>query len=393
MKLANGIFSLIAFGLSFSSGAHAGSFLLKGKNNWLTVASTKDLDVAIGIARSLNNSAQVVSSQSGYYAVIMGPYAAKTIDAVKKLDDSIYELPKDALLSDGARYVETVWKSPSHATILSSYGIDSPLQLSSGDVSVTFKLEKVAEDQYSSVLSGEEKNGPKFTFTVDKAGESVPSSAEAAFIKLDAASTIPQLVFTRFSGGAHCCTKTWIAMKPDGAAGWSLIEGDTLDGGGYWFEDVDGDGGQELLSVDNRFLYAFDSYAGSFAPIQISKFRYGKVEDVTEEPAMQSRLKQDLAGIEFAAKINPEMWKSNGFLAGWVASKMRLGQGTDAWQVVTENMASVTGFGPQKCTTGQKYEDCPIDNLKEIPVLKALADFLKENGYGPLPDAAEALLH
>ena len=377
----------------WSEAALAESLKLSGKKNWLTVASTKDIDVAIGIARSLNNNAQVVSSQSGYYAVIMGPYAAKSIAAVKKLDSSIYELPKDALLSDGARYLESVWKSPSQSSTMSTYEIDKPLRLSSGDVSATFKLEKVGEDQYATVLSGEEKNGLKFSFSIGKEGEYVPLGAEAAFIKLDAASTAPQLVLKRYSGGAHCCTMTWIATKPDGAAGWSLLEGENLDGGGYWFEDVDGDGGQELLSVDNRFLYAFDSYAGSFAPIHISKFRYGKIEDVTEESAMQARLKQDLAGIEYAAKIDPGMWKLNGFLAGWVASKMRLGQGTDAWQVETENMASDTGFGPQECTTGQKFEDCPIDNLKEIPVLKALADFLKENGYGPLPDAAEALLH
>ena len=393
MKLAYGILSLLAFGLSFSNGANAGSFQLKGKNNWLTVASTKDLDVAIGIARSLNNNAQVVSSQSGFYAVIMGPYAATSITTVKKLDSTIYELPKDALLSNGARYVESVWKSPSQSTIMSSYDIEKPLQLSAGDVSATFTLDKVGDDLFSTVVTGEEKNGPNFTFTVDKKGEFVPSSSQAAFIKLDAKSTVPQLVFTRFSGGAHCCTMTWIAAKPDGAAGWSLTEGAYLDGGGYWFEDVDGDGGQELLSVDNRFLYAFDSYAGSFAPVHISKFRDGKIEDVTEEPAMQARLKQDLAGIEYAAKVDPGMWKQNGFLAGWAASKMRLGQGMDAWQVVSENMASDTGFGPQECTSGQSLDDCPVDNLKPIPVLKGLADFLKENGYGPLPDAAEALLH
>ncbi len=388
------IFFGLVFGLAalWSEATLAEGLKLTGNKKWLTVASTKDLDVAIGIARSLNNNAQVVSSQSGYYAVIMGPYAANSIAAVKKLDSSIYKLPKDALLSDGSRYVESVWKSPSSST-MSAYEIDKPLQLSAGDLSAIFKLEKVGDDQFSTVVTGEEKNGPKFTFTVDKTGEFVPSSAEAAFIKLDATSTVPQLVFTRFSGGAHCCTMTWIAAKPDGAAGWSLTEGTYLDGGGYWFEDVDGDGGQELLSVDNNFLYAFDSYAGSVAPIHISKFRDGKIEDVTEEPAMQARLKQDLAGIEYAAKVDPGMWKLNGFLAGWVASKMRLGQGTDAWQVVTENMASDTGFGPQECTSGQSVDDCPADNIKSIPVLKALADFLKENGYGPLPDSAEALLH
>ena len=99
------------------------------------------------------------------------------------------------------------------------------------------------------------------------------------------------------------------------------------------------------------------------------------------------------ANGDFATEFKVPMWKENGFLAGWVAAKIRLGQGGDAWQVVTENMKMDTGFGPQECTSGQSIDDCPADNLKQIPVLKALADFLKENGYGPLPDAAEALLH
>ena len=72
---------------------------------------------------------------------------------------------------------------------------------------------------------------------------------------------------------------------------------------------------------------------------------------------------------------------------------MRLGQGTEAWQVVTENMNKASDFGPQTCTTGQSVADCPFEKLVSIPVLKGLADFLKQNGYGPLPDAAEALLH
>ncbi len=384
---------IIGAAVLWSEAALADGLKLSGKNNWLVVASTKDIDVAIGIARGMYSNAQVVTSQSGFYAVIMGPYAANSIAAVKKLDSNIYELPKDALLTDGAHYLESVWTSPSQSSTMSTYEIDKPLQLSTGDISVTLKLDKVGDDQFSTVVSGEEKNGPKFTFTVGKDGEYVPSSAQAAFIRLDASSKVPQLVFTRFSGGAHCCTMTWIAMKPDGAAGWSLIEAANLDGGGYWFEDVDGDGGQELLSVDNNFLYAFDSYAGSVAPVHVSKLRNGVIEDVSEEPAMQTRLKQDLAGLEYNAKVDPGLWKSNGFLAGWVANKMRLGQGVDAWQVAAENLASDTGFGPQQCSSGQKIDDCPAENLKQIPVLEALADFLKENGYGPLPDAAEKLLH
>jgi serine protease Do len=386
-------FGLLLSSLLASGGcAWAEDFKLPDSKKWLAVASTKDLNTAIGIARSLGAGSQVVTSQSGYYAVVKGPYKAATIDQVKKLDQSIYDLPKDALLSNGARYLKSVWVAPSNATVMTGYEIDKPVHLSAGDVSVELKLEKVGEDAFSTVVSGSDKSGHSFSFTVGKDGEYVPIGAEAAFIKLDADAKEPQLVFTRYSGGAHCCTQTWVVTKPEGAAGWSLLEAKNLDGGGYNFEDVDGDGAQELLSVDNSFLYAFDSYAGSFAPVKISKLRLGKIEDVTDEPAMTSRLKQDLASMEYWAKVDPSMWKQNGYLAGWVANKIRLGQGEEGWQTVSENINRVSDFGPQECTTGQSVGDCSADNLKSIPVLKGLASFLKESGYGPLPDAAEAVL-
>ena len=114
---------------------------------------------------------------------------------------------------------------------------------------------------------------------------------------------------------------------------------------------------------------------------------------MSETPDMHSRIVQDLAGIEFEAKVRPDVWKENGFLAGWVAAKIRLGQGIDAWNTVVQNIDKNSDFGPQQCTTGQKIDDCPADKTKPVPILKALASFLKENGYAPLPDAAEALLH
>jgi serine protease Do len=183
-----------------------------------------------------------------------------------------------------------------------------------------------------------------------------------------------------------------VVARSNGSAGWALLNAGNLDGGGYGFEDVDGDGTQELISVDNSFFYAFDSYAASMAPVRIAKLRDAKIEDVTDEPAMKSRLKQDLASMEFFTKVNPEMWKVNGYLAAWAANKIRLGQGDDAWETVTENIDKNSGFGPQECSIGQSVGDCPADNLKPVPILKGLASFLKEGGYGPLPDAAEALL-
>lgn len=385
------LFSLVlSSAVIFSSPANAENFTLSGKKHWLAIASTKNLDEAIGIARTFGGEgSRVVSSQSGFYAVILGPYVTNSVEELKKKNDSLNQLPDDALLSNGAHYVDTVWKAETYSGDFTTYTKNKPLQLLSGTLSVTLKMEKIAEDQYSTSVTGGETGGAQFSFTVGKDGEYNDFESRAALIKLDAKSPVPQLVFTRYSGGAHCCTNTWIVSKAEAAADWSIKDLGKLDSSGYWFDDVDGDGGQELLNVDNAFLYAFDSYAGSFAPIHISKFKDGSLEDVSTEASMRPRLLQDLAGMEFQAKINADLWKSNGFLVAWLANKIRLGDGSDAWSTVMENYEKASDSGPQECTSGQNLDDCPPDKLKTISFPKALASFLKENGYVPLPEAAE----
>lgn len=381
---------LLSSAVLWAGAAHAENFKLSGNKHWLAVASTKNLDEAIGIARVLGSEgARVVSSQSGYFGVVLGPYVTDSVEELKKKNENLNQLPSDALLSNGARYIETVWKAATSSNVLADYEKDKPVQLSSGDLSVTVKLEKTGEDQYNTVATGGQPGSPQFSFTVGSDGEYTDIGSGASLIKLDPKSTVPQVVFTRFTGGAHCCTNTWVASKLESASGWALKDLGKLDGGGYWFEDVDGDGAQELLSADNAFLYAFDSYAGSFAPIHIAKFRDGSLEDVSEDGNLRPRLVQDLAGMEYQATVNSDLWKSNGFLVAWVASKIRLGDGADAWPTVMENYDKSAEFGPQECTSGQKVDDCPTENLKTIPFPKALASFLKENGYGPLPSEAE----
>ena len=388
--------------------AQAESLALTGKMHWLTLASTKDKDIAIGIARRsslMAKTVKVVSSQNGYYAIILGPYAANSINAVKKADTEgqLGDLPKDALLSSGDKYIETVWDSKSGHIEPLAYSIQKAAEFNSGSLTVKIQGQKLDKENAYTSVDGKDDKGP-FHFDI---GKDLPKDDlgnaeefmglifnQAELVKLVANSPSPQVVVKNNSGGAHCCTKTTIFSRDMAQSTWSEVEGKPLDGDGYWFEDLDGDGIMELLSIDNNFLYAFDSYAGSVAPIQIAKLQNGKIEDVSTTPAMHARLVQDLAGIEFEAKIRPEIWKENGFLAGWVASKIRLGDGEAAWAKVAHNMKEDTGFGPQVCTSGQKIDDCPSDNLKPIPVLKGLAVFLKENGYAPLPAAAaEALIH
>jgi serine protease Do len=96
--------------------------------------------------------------------------------------------------------------------------------------------------------------------------------------------------------------------------------------------------------------------------------------------------------MEFSAKINPDLWKSNGFLVAWVASKIRLGDGDEAWAKFMASYDKNSDFGPQICTTGQKVDDCPAGKLKAQPIPEGFAEFLEANGYYPLPRDAAKLI-
>ncbi len=216
--------------------------------------------------------------------------------------------------------------------------------------------------------------------------------ANAGLLKLDPSAEGPQVVVTRYSGGAHCCTSTWIVTKPRGSAAWTIVDAGSVDGGGYGFEDLNGDGSLEMTGVDNAFLYAFDSYAGSMAPQKIYQLRGGALKDVTNDPGFLPQAKQDLASIEFNAKLGNDLWHANGFLAAWVAKKIQLGEGDAAWSKAITLYDRKSEFGPQVCATGQEIADCPADKLKAVPFPKALAQFLRDNGYGPLPAAAQRTL-
>lgn len=371
----------------------AASLALSGEERWLAIASSKDLDAAIAIAGVYaSERAKVVSSQSGWFAVVLGPYREGSLQAVSKAHAGIGAIPKDARLSRGDKYIEVVYEEKpwEEQRPLAAYEAQKPAQFADGAVTYSVVMSGTDDDPGPTVASA--KEGEKLLFSFTTPNDYSMFGSEAGLLKLDPGAKGPQLVFTRFTGGAHCCTQTWIATSPEDGAGWSLVDAGIFDGGAYYYDDVDGDGVLEMLHPDNDFLYAFDSYAGSFAPVRIFQLRGNKVIDVSGTPAMRSRLKRDLAAMEFQAKLDPGLWTSNGFLAGWVAAKQRLGEGEDAWQTALENLVPNTDFGPDICTSGKAVEDCAFEDLVKVPVAKALAQFLAERDYGELPPIARAQL-
>jgi hypothetical protein len=203
-------------------------------------------------------------------------------------------------------------------------------------------------------------------------------AAEASIAEIDPGNAYPEVYFSSYTGGAHCCNAVVVASEVDGR--WLAIPIGEFDGDGNYLEDADGDGLAEIVTVDNRFLYAFDCYACSVAPLTITTMRGGKVLDVSADPRYVPAHREWLTQIE--GFVDPQdQWESPGYLAGWVAAKIRVGEGADAWRQLSSNWNSAADQGEEVCLTGQVLEDCPPKSRVVLKFPERLRLFLEQTGY------------
>ncbi len=361
--------------------ASAEDLQLTDGTRWLVVASYMDADAAIGTAREYGADARVVKSQNGWLAVVIGP----TRDTVEAARQKYWiGLPSDALLSAGASYVETIWKPTSVVLAEKEVKSGQEVRVSVGDVVTRFTRIPGSEGWTASLVGT--RNGREVFALESRMDDAADYASTLYVVELDPANEQPEIVFDSFSGGAHCCTTSRVAVA-NRRGTWSIVDVGTRDGGGIWFEDVDGDGVSEILGVDQSFLYNFDSYAGSVSPLRIYRLRSGRLEDATADPVYRPRLIQEARGLEFRAELHPDLWGQNGFLAGWLASKMLIGEGAAAWAKVEAMNPAENGFGVQRCSSGLPLAQCPAASLITLPFLEGLRIHLEENGYGSPPVA------
>lgn len=392
---ASKMFRLVAAVVAFAglaSAVHA-DLLQTGRSRWVVLASTLDLDNAIGIANLYRHDfddVRVAESSNGWLAVIAGPVSiAKGAKAARKELSTRGGFPDDLFLSNGESLTRTVWEPPKNVFIPTwSYKGGQPLIFTVGgmEVEVTdavegavrhprITLRKAGQILISEVLSGSELDADNM-------------NAEVRSAWLDRTATEPQIIFSSYWYGAHCCTVTKILTRRGND--WTSIEGDTLDGSGYQLQDIDGDGSVEMLSSDNSFLYAFAPYAFSSAPLVISKLAGNRMIDMRWEPAFRRYYRRDLFGWEYRAKLKPELWRENGFLGAWMALKSVLGESDQAWTVVLENYDRSNGWPLTVCDASLKDGACPDEAKREVSFPEALRDHLMRNGYsGPQVAKAE----
>ncbi len=189
----------------------------------------------------------------------------------------------------------------------------------------------------------------------------------------------PQVIFSSFSGGAHCCQGVMVFQLVGRT--WRVIELGDFDSDPTWTfpRDINGDGTPDLVGVDESFNYAFDSYAASLAPPKIYNLVGGRLIDVSANPGFrpvfQERLGEARQGCE---------QHSNGACAGFVAIAARLGRGAWAWPIFLRSYDQTSDWTwPTSCRIRvRRGATCPESQIIRFPDMpSALSHFLQEEGY------------
>lgn len=141
----------------------------------------------------------------------------------------------------------------------------------------------------------------------------------------------PSIFFSSFTGGAHCCTESWVG-KVAGSVVRPISIG-TSDGEGVSFEDIDGDGNFEIITVDQRFLYSFGPYAGSLPPLIVNRLVGEELKAVTRNPEILPFVRN-----RFVRSINRLQGQSDGMSDGQVAGLLASAADLGMYDVVLESL-------------------------------------------------------
>jgi hypothetical protein len=176
----------------------------------------------------------------------------------------------------------------------------------------------------------------------------------------------PEILLDFWFGGAHCCYWTRIyrwdptsEAYTNTAQFWGNV--------GYDLEDVSQAGRLELVTADNRFAYAFASFAGSGFPLQVWDYLSGRLVNTTRSyPVLIAR---DAARQwKWYGQARRHSSEVRGFLAAWAADESLLGRGGTALTWLNRHSFVLSGLYDEQSGSTHSY-------------LKHLRAFLRRTGY------------
>lgn len=208
------------------------------------------------------------------------------------------------------------------------------------------------------------------------AGAGYGANAAFAVTRLDASDTISQMLVSTFTGGAHCCSVLTVVESRDGA--WRTYDLGSWDGDTPAMpRDLDGDGVKEFRFVDQAFLYAFASYAESWAPPVIQKLIDGRIQDVSKASVYRPVFAQSAVNSRIAC-----LERSNGACAAYVASAARTGRLDAAWTEMLDAYDQASDWTLPTACRVRTSGSCPSGAEMTFSTYpEALQWFLGEHGY------------
>jgi hypothetical protein len=169
----------------------------------------------------------------------------------------------------------------------------------------------------------------------------------------------PEVVYSAYTGGAHCCSVAQVYRLNAAANGYETLALNFFDPG-FDVKDVDGDGRPEFLSRDDAFAYRFTAYAFSGLPILILRYSATGFKDVTSDYPALVRKDARLWRGRYNRTRNRKDGIQRGPASAWAADQYRLGKRAEALSFL--------------------HAEVKRGHLK-ARFVKNLAKFLKKRGY------------
>jgi hypothetical protein len=140
----------------------------------------------------------------------------------------------------------------------------------------------------------------------------------------------PEVLVDLYWGGAHCCWYTQIYRYLPGTGYRPIVHvwGDFS----YVLADLDHNGMQELVTRDERFSYAFGSFADSRWPVHILRYRRGLL--TVETRAYRNEIARDVAALWREAMNRHRLASNQGIVAAWAADECLLGHAKVAFRAI-----------------------------------------------------------
>lgn len=176
----------------------------------------------------------------------------------------------------------------------------------------------------------------------------------------------PEVVYSAYTGGAHCCSVAQVYRFDAAANGYSTSAHNFGDPG-FRLKDLDGDGRPEWLTRDDAFAYRFTAYAFSGLPVMILRYSAAGFGDVTNSFPGTIHTDLDRWWRQYTRTRSRTDGTELGPVSAWAADMYRLGKRAHVLKVLRSEARHGRLRGPGR-TKGLRF-------------VKVLDHFLRAHGY------------